>query len=156
VRENVQRLRLQNVRMALLDGAKGLPFGSTWPVVLLDAPCTSLGTLRRNPEIRWQVKPSAPSEHAKKQLLLLKEAGRVTAPGGLLVYAVCSIEEEETTEVVGAFLESQPAFSREPLRVAAPWKQILTPAGKGAFYLMPHRHACDGFFVAALRKSQGP
>jgi 16S rRNA (cytosine967-C5)-methyltransferase len=155
VRENVDRLRLKNVRMALVDGMKGLPFGASWPLVLLDAPCTSLGTLRRNPEIRWQIKPEAPAAMAEKQLSLLKEAARVTRPGGLLVYSVCSIEEEETAGVVAAFLEARPEFSRESLHLAAPWRDLLTPAEPGAFYMLPQRSGFDGFFVAALRKSAG-
>jgi 16S rRNA (cytosine967-C5)-methyltransferase len=155
VRENVGRLRLRNVRMALVDGIRGLPFGASWPLVLLDAPCTSLGTLRKNPEIRWQITPAAPAEMAAKQLSLLKEAARVTGPGGLLVYSVCSIEEEETAGVMAAFLEARPEFSLENLDVAAPWRGLLTPAGPGAFYLLPHRHGFGGFFVAALRKSAG-
>lgn len=153
VRENVTRLGLQNVRLALADAGKGLPFRDVWPAVLLDAPCTALGTLRRNPEIRWQIKENEPSNRAQKQLALLSEAGRVTAPGGLLCYSVCSIEEEETTGVLERFLAGHPGFKPEPLKPSAPWKELVTRAGPGCGYLMPHAHAWDGFFIALLKKS---
>ena len=152
VRENVSRLGLQNVRLALADAEKGLPFKDVWPAVLLDAPCTALGTLRRNPEIRWQIKEEEPSARASKQLALLSEAGRVTKPGGLLSYSVCSIEEEETTGVLESFLAGHPGFKPEPLKPSAPWKSLVTPAGTGCAYLMPHAHQWDGFFIALLRK----
>jgi 16S rRNA (cytosine967-C5)-methyltransferase len=152
VRENVSRLGLTNVRLALADAEKGLPFRDVWQAVLLDAPCSALGTLRRNPEIRWQIRETAPSEMAVRQLAFLSEAARVTAKGGLLCYSVCSFEEEETSGVVDRFVSEHPDFDPEPVTPPAAWKDLVTPAGAGRFYLMPHSRAWDGFFISVLRR----
>jgi 16S rRNA (cytosine967-C5)-methyltransferase len=152
VRENLDRLGLRNVRLARVDVGAGLPFGPVWPAVLLDAPCSSLGTLRRNPEIRWQIRETALRGLAARQAAYLKEAARVVAPGGVLGYSVCSIEPEETQEVVNGFLADHAEFRECSLRLASPWKELVSPAGEGRFYLLPTRHPWDGFYMAFLRR----
>jgi 16S rRNA (cytosine967-C5)-methyltransferase len=152
IEENVARLGLKNVRLAQVDAARALPFGPGWPSVLLDAPCSALGTLRRNPEIRWQIKPEAFPIFADRQHAFLRQAASAVAPGGHLLYSVCTLEREETTEVVERFLAEERSFrpaALEPLPFLAP---LLERAGEGAAYCLPHRHGWDGFFVALFRK----
>ena len=152
VRENVTRLRLRNVRLVQADASSPLPFRPEWRSVLLDAPCSSLGTLRNNPEIRWQVRAATLELFRAKQGAFLGRAAAAVAPGGHLLYAVCSIEPEETTEVAAGFLASRPEFAPAPLRPPAFLESLLEPAGEGAAFCLPHRHRWDGFFVALFRR----
>ena len=155
LRENIERLRLENVRMAQVDVEAPLPFYGSFDAVVLDAPCSSLGTLRRNPEIRWQLKEDDLRFRTTKQVALLEQAAAAVRPGGILSYSVCSIEEEETTHVIKDFLERQKEFS--PLEIAppGPWKPLLEKVGPGQVCLLPHRHPWDAFFVALLKR-KGP
>ncbi len=150
--ENVRRLGLTNVRLAQVDLEAGLPFRPEWPAVLLDAPCSSLGTLRRNPEIRWQIQESELAFLADRQFRFLTEAARVVSPGGVLCYSVCSIEPEETEAVAERFLMENAAFSPYPCKPPKPLAEILEPAGNGRFACLPHRHSWDGFFIALFRR----
>jgi 16S rRNA (cytosine967-C5)-methyltransferase len=134
---------------------EGLPFDQSFEVVVLDAPCSSLGTLRRNPEIRWQVREEDLQLRTPKQLAFLEQASKAVSPGGTLVYSVCSLEEEETGRVVASFLERNPDFA--PLKVAPPprWAPLVEQEAVGAFTLLPDRHSWDAFFVALLKR-KGP
>jgi 16S rRNA (cytosine967-C5)-methyltransferase len=154
VAENVGRLGLNNVRLAQVNVEAGLPFKADWPAVILDAPCSSMGTLRRNPEIRWQVTPEAFRIHAERQLVFLHQASRAVAPGGILAYSVCSIEPEETRDVLNRFLESHQDF--RPLSIKPPkvWKGLLAMDGPGSAYLLPHRHPWDAFYVAFFKRAK--
>ena len=152
VRQNLDRLGIRNVRLARVDVGAGLPFGPVWPAVLLDAPCSSLGTLRRNPEIRWQIREADLKVRASRQTAYLAEAARVVAPGGVLGYSVCSIEPEETEEVVKGFLTAHKEFRDCSLRLASPWKDLVLTAGPGRFYLLPSKHPWDGFYMAFFRR----
>ncbi len=153
VAENVRRTGTPGIRLARVDVDQPLPFRDEWPVVLLDAPCSSLGTLRRNPEIRWQTSEAALADSAAKQLRFLDQASRTVAPGGLLAYSVCSIEEEEAEGVIGSFLEGHPEFRLSPMRPPAPLKALLESPSPGMAYALPHRHPWDGFFVAHLKRT---
>jgi 16S rRNA (cytosine967-C5)-methyltransferase len=124
--------------------------------VLIDAPCSGLGTLRRNPDLKWRQSPQSLAQLQAKQSAILASASRLVKPGGRLVYATCSLLPVENEAVVDAFAAEQPAFER--LDVAA----LLTEAGIGAaesltdagnLRLWPHLHATDGFFASAWRKS---
>jgi len=121
--------------------------------VLLDAPCSGLGVLRRNPDAKWTAAEKDLTTHSDRQRRLLAQAAACVRPGGLLVYAVCSTEPEETGSVVSRFLTAHTDFfpDRTPGRLPEPAGRVLTPAG----YLLtfPHRHGTDGFFAARLRRS---
>lgn len=117
--------------------------------VLLDAPCLGTGTFARHPDARWRVSGEALLQLAARQAELLDGAAQVVAPGGLLVYATCSLEPEENQWQVAAFLERHPAFRREPSDVPP---TLLSPDGD--LVLLPHRHGTDGAFAARLRRGE--
>ena len=109
VREHLARLGIQDLRMVALDAEMPLPFkgtlGGTFDRVLVDAPCSGTGTLDRNPEIRWRLKPEDLPALRAKQTALLAHALEHLAPGGRLIYSTCSLEPEENEEVLDAALE---------------------------------------------------
>lgn len=152
--ENFRRLSLKTIRVAAVDAAAPLPFAAPFGAVLLDAPCSSLGTLRKNPEIRWQMAEEHLRRHHLRQVSLLERAAEAVRPGGCLLYSVCSLEPEETVEAVEAFLSSHPDFRPRPLEAPPELAALLTPAGEGRGYLLPHRTSWDGFFVALLDRRE--
>lgn len=128
---------LKSIRPLLLDAGERLPFASNvFDRVLLDAPCSGTGTLRRNPEIRWRLSEDAIGAFAARQKRFLTNAAEVVKRGGRLVYSVCSVEREESEDVIAEFLIRDERF-----------KQIA------AERTWPHREGSDGFFIAVLEKS---
>ena len=124
--------------------------------VLVDAPCSGLGTLRRNPDLKWRQSPKAIDELQVKQQAILASAKRLLKPGGRLVYATCSLLQDENEEIVAAFSEEHkdlvPVHAGEILTQAGVENadQLVTPLGH--LRLWPHRHATDGFYAAAWEK----
>jgi 16S rRNA (cytosine967-C5)-methyltransferase len=137
--------------------------------VLVDAPCSGLGTLRRNPDLKWRQKPQAVQELTEKQQAILQSASRMVKSGGRLVYATCSMLPEENELIAQAFSEANPDFV--PLNVAQELERLKVPdaaslcspalsvdestdeqSGGTFLRLWPHRHATDGFFAAAWVK----
>ena len=119
--------------------------------VLVDAPCSGLGTVRRNPDLKWRQSPEAVQEMAAKQLAILRSAARLLKPGGRLVYATCSLLREENEAVAQAFCEQEPGFEVLPAAQALAPLKLADPGAlcSGDFLrLWPHRHATDGFFAA--------
>ena len=119
--------------------------------VLVDAPCSGLGTLRRNPDLKWRQSPESVAELTQKQLDILTAAARLVKSGGRLVYATCSLLAEENEEVVSAFLAAHPDF------VALNAAEILSRQGinvgdEAALRLLPHIHGSDGFFAMAMER----
>ncbi|KQT09599.1 RsmB/NOP family class I SAM-dependent RNA methyltransferase [Ramlibacter sp. Leaf400] len=128
--------------------------------VIVDAPCSGLGTLRRNPDLKWRQSPEAVQEMVAKQAAILRSAARLLKPGGRLVYATCSLLPQENELIAEAFTADHPEF--KPLPVAGLLEQLkiaptgLTSGGSaGDLYLRlwPHRHRTDGFFAACWAKS---
>jgi 16S rRNA (cytosine967-C5)-methyltransferase len=119
--------------------------------VLVDAPCTGFGTLRRNPDLKWRHAESAVAELAKKQLTILANAATLVKPGGRLVYATCSVLPEENEDVVAAFLAAHPGFAEGNAATELARAGIALDTGP-QLRLLPHRHACDGFFAAILER----
>ena len=117
--------------------------------VLVDAPCTGLGTLRRNPDLKWRQSPEALGEMRVKQAAILRAASRLVKSGGRLVYATCSLLAEENEAIVDAFLADAPGFVE--LSAAALLKQQAIDLETGPrMRLWPHVHGTDGFFAAVL------
>jgi 16S rRNA (cytosine967-C5)-methyltransferase len=130
--------------------------------VLVDAPCSGLGTLRRNPDLKWRQSPEAVSQLNAKQSSILKSAARLLKPGGRLVYATCSLLQDENQAVVDGFLKEHPNFvlkdPKEVLKGQFPLKDGL-PVGASVdgfwWQLFPDLHQTDGFFAAILEKTTG-
>jgi len=119
--------------------------------VLVDAPCTGFGTLRRNPDLKWRQPASAVAELAAKQTSILAAAATLVKPGGRLVYATCSVLPEENEAIVAAFLAAHPQFT--PGDVAADLARAGIALDTGpTLKLFPHLHGCDGFFAAILER----
>lgn len=116
--------------------------------VLVDAPCSELGPLRRGPDLRWRIDPASFSGLPALQLQLLHTAARHCLPGGTITYATCTFRAEENSDVVTAFLARRPDFHRERPRLA---DGLLD---RDVVRLWPHRHGTDGFFAAVLRAAR--
>ena len=119
--------------------------------VLVDAPCSGLGTLRRNPDMKWRQTPEDVSELVEKQKGILSGAARLVKPGGRLVYATCSILREENQEVVEDFLGNNVQFALRPAGEILKRERIALEMGE-YFELWPHRHGTDGFFAAVMER----
>ena len=154
LRENLARLRLdaEIVEADALDWRPDVPAD----MVLLDAPCTATGTIRRHPDIPHLRSPADVDRLAERQGLLLARAAAMVAPGGVLLYASCSLQPEECTHIVEAFLAAAPAFARLPLRADAlpGLHEAVTAAGD--LRTLPCHWAgdggMDGFYAARLRR----
>jgi 16S rRNA (cytosine967-C5)-methyltransferase len=120
--------------------------------VLVDAPCSGFGTLRRNPDLKWRHDAAAVAELAAKQLRILNAAAKLLKPGGRLVYATCSILSEENEAVVERFAAAHPEFKPLSCRELLAVQRIFVDTGE-QLRLWPHRHGTDGFFAAAFERS---
>lgn len=149
LRENLLgRLGLARVDVVSADGASP-PFFRAFDRVLLDAPCSGLGVLRRRADARWRKAETVVQAMAELQRSLLAAAAALTRPGGVLVYSVCSLEPEETDEIVDSFLAAHGEWTREDAR------PFLPPAFRGpepALRATPFQHGTDGVFAARLRR----
>jgi 16S rRNA (cytosine967-C5)-methyltransferase len=119
--------------------------------VLVDAPCSGFGTLRRNPELKWRYGEQAIAELAEKQGRILAAASRLVKPGGRLVYATCSLLEQENEAVVAAFSAAQPEFEEVSCEKLLEAQRIALTSGK-YLKLFPHRHGTDAFFAAVFER----
>ncbi|MDH0866576.1 RsmB/NOP family class I SAM-dependent RNA methyltransferase [Mitsuaria sp. GD03876] len=127
--------------------------------VLVDAPCSGLGTLRRNPDLKWRQSPEGVQELHDKQLAILNSASRLLKPGGRLVYATCSLLDAENESVAQAFAEAHPEFTLLPAQDVLAHAQVdATQAAElsenGFLRLWPHRHRSDGFFAAVWERKK--
>jgi 16S rRNA (cytosine967-C5)-methyltransferase len=123
--------------------------------VLVDAPCSGLGTLRRNPDLKFRQSPQSVAELNEKQTAILASAARLLKQGGRLVYATCSLLQEENQSIVQAFLAAHPDFTLLPAGEVLHQQHIDLPMGD-YLQLTPQQHDTDGFFAAVLeRKAPG-
>lgn len=133
-----------------VDERAALPFRAVFDVVAVDAPCSGLGSLRRNPDIKWRRTAADLARYAALQHDLLDRSAAVVGPGGALVYSTCSTEPEENAAIVERFLARTPAFALEaPRHVPA---ALVT---QGCVITTPESHALEGYFGAALRRRSG-
>jgi 16S rRNA (cytosine967-C5)-methyltransferase len=140
---------LSNIHCVALDGLQPLPFAEgVFDRVLVDAPCSGTGTLRRNPEIRWRISPADIAEMRARQTQLLANAARAVKPSGRLIYSTCSVEPDENEEVVRTFLENNERFRLGALTLNP---AVLTSAGMARTW--PQRQGTDGFFICALERN---
>ena len=126
--------------------------------VLVDAPCSGLGTLRRSPDLKWRQTPATVAAQAELQQAILKSAARLLKPGGRLVYATCSLLPEENERVAQAFEAAHPGFVRLTVQSVLEQSQVASAvdlcAGEAGDWLRlwPHRHQTDGFFAAVWQQ----
>ncbi len=159
IEENARRLGISVITTVHLDAVKPLQDsspdfarGTFFDRVLVDAPCSGLGVLRRNPEGKWWKSPADVAELASRQRAILRNSAQLVKNGGTLLYAVCSTTPEENEEVVADFLSKHPDFVLEDLKTLFPaYAELCTETG--LFRSWPHRHTMDGFFAARLRKT---
>jgi 16S rRNA (cytosine967-C5)-methyltransferase len=150
LKPRLARSGLSNVHPQLLTGehdARIKRLAGKFDRVLVDAPCSGLGTLRRNPDLKWRQSPESVAELTQKQTAILASASRLVKPGGSLVYATCSLLSEENQGIVAAFAETHPEFTQVPvgerLRGHCP-----ALAGAESLQLAPDTQGTDGFFAA--------
>jgi 16S rRNA (cytosine967-C5)-methyltransferase len=149
-RDLARRLGHRNILFARADIAAGPPLRrESAGFVLLDAPCTGTGTLREHPEIRWRLAADDFGRMAEVQRPMLENAAALVRPGGVIVYAVCSLAPQEGPDVVRGFIARHPEFALERPQAAqlAPWLQ-----NDGTMATSPERGALDGFFAARMRR----
>jgi 16S rRNA (cytosine967-C5)-methyltransferase len=147
IREAVARLHMETVEM--VGGtveALAPALGGACDAVLVDAPCTNLGVLRRNPEVKWRRQPQDLAAAAIRQRSILAAAATMVRPGGRLVYATCSLEPEENDEVVRDVLGIRHDFRLDPPATLA------LPLEAGVLRCLPHRHGTDGFTAVRFRR----
>lgn len=148
--DNIQRCPIaseQDVRLKTLVGSDA---------VLVDAPCSGTGTLRRNPDIKWRAVDI--ESLMLQQRNILTAASRLVKPGGRLVYATCSLLDEENSGIAREFLASHPEFKTVPAQLVLAEQGIKIPDAHdtdGALRLLPHRHGTDGFYAMVMERDSG-
>ncbi len=161
--KKLEELR-RRARRAAVSNAQALQLeGGAWPpaldalrgradIVLVDAPCSGIGSLRRNPEARWRLREADLAGFAARQREILDGAATLLAPGGRLVYATCTLLAVENTDVVAGYLGAHPELARVPLdRVLG--ARAATLGDETSFTVAPHTHGTDGFFAAVLQRA---
>jgi 16S rRNA (cytosine967-C5)-methyltransferase len=154
LQRDVRRLGLRNVRPLQADATRPLVrqlSAEAFDRILVDAPCSGLGTLRRNPDLRWRLRPEDPERLAETQRGILKHVAPCLRPGGTLVYSTCTLSREENEEVVAAFLGAVEGFHCTPRSKLPPALQPLA-GPDGWVRLLPHVHDTDGFFAARFER----
>ncbi len=137
------------IRIVQADARGAPPFHQPFDAVLLDAPCSGLGTIRRDPDVRWRRTESDLPALAEAQLRMLTEASAIVGAGGRLIYATCSSEPEENDEIIDGFCRTHPEFTVEPLADASDrWKSVLD--ARGFLRTLPFVHGLEAFFAARL------
>ncbi|MCZ6463422.1 MAG: 16S rRNA (cytosine(967)-C(5))-methyltransferase RsmB [Proteobacteria bacterium] len=161
VARDARRLGLDNIRTLerdatrsltdLADGTGPRHTGRPFDRVLVDAPCSGLGALRRNPDARWRIRPEATEALVNLQRSILARAATVLRPGGRLVYSTCTLLPEENEGIVSRFLQDAGHFR---LVAAEEHPERLAPLldAQGFLHCLPHRHDTDGFFAACLER----
>ena len=149
LRDTVRRSGAHHAHIVHAPASGPLPFAGTFDRVLVDAPCSGLGTIRRDPDIRWRRAAGDLPRLADQQIELVTRAAETVRPGGRLVYATCSSEPEENERVVEAFLERAP-FDRLDLRESGPTSLAPLLDDRGALRTLPFAHGLEAFFAVAM------
>jgi 16S rRNA (cytosine967-C5)-methyltransferase len=152
LKENAQRLQLQSIQICTGDSRQFSQFTNCANRVLLDAPCSGLGTLHRRPDIRWRVTPATVQELSVLQGELLEQAATWVKPEGVLVYATCTLHPQENEGIIQPFLTRHCHWQIEPPPPNSPLGAFSTP--QGGLKVWPHRYQMDGFFMVRLLRRQ--
>lgn len=148
VMANLRRLEVKNVETLVADAR--FPALAPMDAVLVDAPCTGTGTFRRHPDARWRLKTSDLAVMGALQRAIIRSAASIVKPGGLLVYATCSLEPEENDAQIESFLAERPEWKLEPPPEGVVPADVLDA---GRLRVLPQRHGVDGAFAARLRRT---
>jgi 16S rRNA (cytosine967-C5)-methyltransferase len=143
LRKRAARAQLFNFRTALWDGSAKLPTKTKFDGILIDAPCSGVGTWQRNPHARWTTTPDDVRDLAATQLLLLNHAAGSLKPGGRLIYSVCTLTRSETTAVANAFTAAHPELP--PLSLFG---------AEASVTLWPQELNANGMFIAAWKNTK--
>jgi 16S rRNA (cytosine967-C5)-methyltransferase len=147
--ENSQRLRLQSIEIFPGDSRNFTKFHHLADRVLLDAPCSGLGTMHRHADARWRQNPSSVGDLAHIQKELISHTANFVKPGGVLVYATCTLHPQENEDLIREFLHISPQWEMEK-----PNFDFLDVSSPGWLKLWPHQQNMDGFFLVRLRKNK--
>jgi 16S rRNA (cytosine967-C5)-methyltransferase len=150
LRETVRASGAARIRVVHVPASGCLPFRRAFDRVLVDAPCSGLGTIRRDPDIRWRRSEHDVNTLAADQLTLLRRASEIVAAGGRLVYATCSSEPEENEGVVDEFLSGHPDFALADLHDEGPAAIAPLLDARGMLRTLPFAHELEAFFAAAM------
>ncbi|HLK12623.1 MAG TPA: 16S rRNA (cytosine(967)-C(5))-methyltransferase RsmB [Candidatus Binatia bacterium] len=156
----LRRLRAEALRLGVtgahpvVGDARRPPAAAAFDAVLVDAPCSGLGTLRRHPELRWRRRPEDVARLAALQRDLLDGVAALVRPGGTLVYAVCTLAREENADLIAIFLARHPEFVVEPATGHLPAAAAVAVTAEGFLRTLPSRDGLDGFFAARLRRGR--
>jgi len=153
LKRTVEASGATNVRLVQADLLRPLPFSQPFDLVFVDVPCSGLGTLRRDPDIRWRRHEADLAAFAAAELTMLQHAAGAVAPGGRLIYATCSSEPEENEGVVQAFLATTPGFARRPVRDVSPRVPEAVVDARGDLRTSPHRHGLEAFYAAVFERN---
>jgi 16S rRNA (cytosine967-C5)-methyltransferase len=134
----------------VLDGIRDPPVRAQFDLVMADVPCSGLGTVRRNPEIKWRLDEGRLAHLSSLQSKILASAAKAVRPGGLLLYSTCSTEPDENEQVVERFLQSNTDFA--PIRPGYPPGVDQWLDQRGFLRTFPSERLWDGFFAAVMRR----
>jgi 16S rRNA (cytosine967-C5)-methyltransferase len=168
-----RRMHAENVRVEVSDAAVARPKGPAFDRVLVDPPCSGLGTLQARADLRWRVTPDDVREMARTQAAILAAGAAALRPGGVLVYSTCTISPTENERLIAAFLDRNPDFSLDDLGLELPAfamssaalepsvsprsgqgsQRVSAPLTRRTVLTLPHRDRTAGFFIARLRRS---
>ena len=155
LKQRAARAQVQNYQSATWDGGVELPFSMKFDGVLMDAPCSGVGTWQRNPHARWTCRVEDVRELAELQLKLLTNAAQGVKPGGKLVFAVCTLARAETSGVVSAFSAANTEFEPTELPVLSEDMAKLGMKGQPTLTIWPQELGGNGMFVAAWKRRSG-
>jgi len=150
----MQRLGITMVTPRTIDlqTADLSPYRDRFARVLLDAPCSGLGVIRRNPDTKWSRSSEDIARSARRQIRLLSNVAALVRPDGVLVYAVCSTEPEETVDAIDSFLNKRSDFVIDQSRLDIPPSLAPLIVQPNRLLALPHRHGTDGFFAVRMRR----
>lgn len=147
-----RRLHAGNVRVELADAAAPRREGPVFDRVLVDPPCSGLGTLQARPDLRWRIAPERAAGLARIQAAILDAGAQALRPGGVLVYSTCTISADENERQIEAFLQGRPDFALADLAAALPDLRHPSPVASETVLTLPDRDRTAGFFIARLRR----
>jgi 16S rRNA (cytosine967-C5)-methyltransferase len=154
LRKRSKRAGAQNIRVQEIQAIEDLngQYSNFFDIVFVDAPCSGLGTIRRNPGMKWMVTEQTVNEVSEKQRSILHSSAPLVKPGGRIVYATCTLLRQENEDVVDEFLMRHSDFTLVDANgLLHTWQEGLITSGS-FFKLLPHIHGTDGFFCAVLEK----